>query len=81
MYYSTKYTNSSSTTSPYSPSTMGGGRTPTQISSKVTSAAEGISLEEMEMIWKNLTASEMCIKMMDRLQKYKVGYSDSLVQL
>ena len=55
---------------------MGGGRKSSKLSSTVTSAIEGVSLGEMEMTWRNLTASEMRIKMMDRLQRYKVGYND-----
>ena len=41
-----------------------------------TSAIEGYSLGELEKIWKDLTASEMRLRMMDRLQRYKVGFND-----
>ena len=44
--------------------------------SNSTSAIEGYSLGGLEKIWKELTASEMRLRMMDRLEKYKVGFND-----
>ena len=41
-----------------------------------TSTVEGTSLEEMEKIWKELTASEQRLKMMEKLQSIKVGFND-----
>ena len=54
----------------------GRGKQLNQNSSSITSAIEGISLGEMEVIWRELTASEMRLKMMGRLQKLKVGFND-----
>ena len=41
-----------------------------------TSAIEGHSLGEMEVTWTKLKESEMRLRMMDTLQKIKVGFND-----
>ena len=59
------------------PSNMPGrGIPPNLLSRLATSANEGPSLGEMEGVWKELTASEMRLRMMDRLLKTKVGFND-----
>ena len=52
------------------------GKTQHLITSLKTSDIEGISLEKLEKTWKDLAASESRIKMMDSLQKIKVGFND-----
>ena len=42
----------------------------------ITSGIEGTSLGEMEKTWKEATASEMRISLMDSLNKYQVGFND-----
>ena len=42
----------------------------------ITSAIEGKSLGEIEKTWQDLAASEMRLKMMDSLIKYKVGFNE-----
>ena len=41
-----------------------------------TSAIEGTCLEELEKVWRELTASEMRLNMMNKLQKIRVGFND-----
>ena len=41
-----------------------------------TSGIEGYSLGELEKIWKNLAESEARLQMMEKLDKYKVGFND-----
>ena len=62
---------------PYLPSKMPGRGIPPNLTYRLpTSANEGLSLGEMEGVWKELTASEMRLRMMDRLLKAKVGFND-----
>ena len=42
----------------------------------ITSAIEGKSLGEIEKTWQELAASEMRLKMMDSLIKFKVGFNE-----
>ena len=60
---------------PNCPAKLGGGSNPS-ITRSITSAIEGYSLGELEKIWKELTSSEMRLKLMNTLQRYKVGFND-----
>ena len=53
-----------------------GHKKPHKLFSIPTSIKEGLGLEEMEVTWKNLAASESRLKMMDKLRTLKVGFND-----
>ena len=55
---------------------MSRGYKPNTNHSIITSAIEGKSLGEIEKTWQDLAASEMRLKMMDSLIKYKVGFNE-----
>ena len=72
----TTSTRSSQTPCPSRSARLSGGKNHQSNPSLKTSAIEGTCLEELEKVWKELTASEMRLNMMSRLQKIQVGFND-----